>query len=190
MDDDDERRGRPTNHKVFGEDVALLAGDGLSIWAFQVASLGPTQHLAAIVRELVEASGHKGMVGGQVIDLQAQKAGQIDGPSLQKIHAYKTGALIRGAVRCGAIVAGASPKQLEQLTAYGERIGLVFQITDDILDHQEDPEAVSYPALFGLEASHQMASQAVQEALDSLQSFGAAAEPLAALATYLLTRST
>ena len=189
MDNDDERRGRPTNHKVYGEDVALLAGDGLSIWAFQVASLGPSDCLAPIIRELVEASGHLGMVGGQVIDLAAQKSGQIDGPSLKRIHAYKTGALIRGAVRCGAIVAGATAEQLEQLTIYGERIGLVFQITDDILDHLEDPEAVSYPALFGLEASREMAAQAVEEALAALKGFGTAAEPLNALATYLLTRS-
>lgn len=193
MDNDDERRGRPTNHKVYGEDVALLAGDGLSLWAFQVAMESPedlsASQLRQLVRELVAASGHPGMVGGQVIDLAAQKGGTIDGPQLKKIHAAKTGALIRGAVRCGAIVAGASPQQLNQLTVYGERIGLVFQITDDILDHLEDPESVSYPALFGLEESRAMASQAVDEALQSLQDLGPAAEPLRALATYLLTRT-
>lgn len=194
MDDDDERRGRPTNHKVYGEDVALLAGDGLSLWAFEVAMQSPDDlsaaTLRALVRELVAASGHPGMVGGQVIDLAAQKSGQIDGPQLKRIHAAKTGALIRGSVRCGAIVAGASPEQLKHLTVYGEKIGLVFQITDDILDHQEDPEAVSYPALFGLEESRKMAAEAVQEALANLESFGEAAEPLRALATYLLTRTT
>ena len=194
MDDDDERRGRPTNHKVYGEDVALLAGDGLSLWAFEVAMRSPDDlsagTLRALVRELVAASGHPGMVGGQVIDLAAQKTGQIDGPQLKKIHAAKTGALIRGAVRCGAIVAGASAEQLRQLTVYGEKIGLVFQITDDILDHLEDPEAVSYPALYGLEESRQMATEAVQEALTNLEGLGAAAEPLRALATYLLTRTT
>ncbi|MFN8610163.1 MAG: farnesyl diphosphate synthase [Vulcanimicrobiota bacterium] len=194
MDDDDERRGRPTNHKVYGEDVALLAGDGLSLWAFEVAMRSPDDlsagTLRALVRELVAASGHPGMVGGQVIDLAAQKTGQIDGPQLKKIHAAKTGALIRGAVRCGAIVAGASAEQLRQLTVYGEKIGLVFQITDDILDHLEDPEAVSYPALYGLEESRKMAAEAVQEALTNLEGLGAAAEPLRALATYLLTRTT
>ncbi|MBS2037691.1 polyprenyl synthetase family protein [bacterium] len=194
MDNDDERRGRPTNHKVYGEDVALLAGDGLSLWAFEVAMLSPddlsASTLRALVRELVAASGHPGMVGGQVIDLAAQKTGQIDGPQLKKIHAAKTGALIRGAVRCGAIVAGASPEQLRQLTIYGEKIGLVFQITDDILDHLEDPEAVSYPALYGLDESRKMATEAVQEALTNLESFGPGAEPLRALATYLLTRTT
>lgn len=194
MDNDDERRGRPTNHKVYGEDVALLAGDGLSLWAFEVAMQSPEDlsagTLRALVRELVAASGHPGMVGGQVIDLAAQKTGQIDGPQLKKIHAAKTGALIRGAVRCGAIVAGAGSEQLRQLTTYGEKIGLVFQITDDILDHLEDPEAVSYPALYGLEESRKMAAEAVQEALTNLEPFGPAAEPLRALATYLLTRTT
>lgn len=193
MDDDDERRGRPTNHKVFGEDVALLAGDGLSILAFHVATLVPEDVpapvLRRLLRELAWASGHPGMVGGQVIDLAAQRSGQIDGPQLKKIHAAKTGALIRGAVRCGALVAGANEEQLDKLTVYGERIGLVFQITDDILDHMEDPEAVSYPALYGLNESREMARVAVDEALTALQPFGAAAEPLAALATYLLTRT-
>lgn len=194
MDNDDERRGRPTNHKVYGEDVGLLAGDGLSIWAFHVAVQGSEDLSAAALRQLVEelahASGHRGMVGGQVIDLAAQKAGKVDGAELLRIHAAKTGALIRGAVRCGAIVAGADAEQLERLTIYGERVGLVFQITDDILDHAEDPEAVSYPALFGLEQSKEMARKAVEEALAALEPFGAKAEPLAALATYLLTRTT
>lgn len=194
MDNDDERRGRPTNHKVYGEDVGLLAGDGLSIWAFQVAMQSPDDLSASVLRQLVNelalASGHPGMVGGQVIDLAAQHAGTIDGPQLKKIHAAKTGALIRGAVRCGAIVGGANAEQLARLALYGERIGLVFQITDDILDHLEDPEAVSYPALFGLDESRAMAAQAVEEALLALQPFGAAAEPLSALATYLLTRTT
>ena len=116
-------------------------------------------------------------------------AEKIDGPQLKRIHAAKTGALIRGSVRCEAIVAGASAEQLRQLTVYGEKIGLVFQITDDILDHMEDPEAVSYPALFGLEESRRMAAEAVQEALSNLEPFGEAAEPLRALATYLLTRT-
>lgn len=194
MDDDDERRGRPTNHKVYGEDVGLLAGDGLSIWAFYVASLSPDDLSAGTLRQLIQelalASGHPGMVGGQVIDLAAQKSGQIDGPQLQKIHAAKTGALIRGATRCGALVGGADAEQLERLTLYGEKIGLVFQITDDILDHLEDPEAVSYPALFGLDASRTMAREAVQEALLAIQPFGPPAEPLVALANYLLTRTT
>ncbi len=192
MDNDDERRGRPTNHRVYGEDVALLAGDGLCIWAFQVATLGeelPGATLRALIQELALSSGHPGMVGGQVIDLQAQKSGQIDGTQLKKIHAAKTGALIRGAVRAGAIVGGADAEQLERMTRYGERIGLVFQITDDILDHLEDPESVSYPALYGLEASREMAALAVEEALEALQPFADRAEPLMALARYLLTRT-
>lgn len=194
MDNDDMRRGRPTSHKVYGEAVALLAGDALSIWAFQVATQGseayPPGVLAQVIEELARASGHLGMVGGQVIDLQAQKSGQIDGSQLKAIHAAKTGALIRGATVCGALVGGADPEALRRLTRYGELIGLVFQITDDILDHLEDPESVSYPALYGLERSRAMAREAVTEALEQLLPFGPKAEPLVALAEYLLTRTT
>lgn len=191
MDDDDERRGKPTCHKVYGEDGALLAGDGLAIWAFYVAAERPdgvgAEPALRVVRELAECSGHPGMVGGQVIDLAGQR-GAVDGKGLQAIHAAKTGALIRGAVRCGAIVGGADEAQLEALTQYAERVGLVFQITDDILDAGEDPEPISYPALFGLEESRRLARVAVEEALAYLEPFGPAARPLRELATFLLER--
>jgi len=122
MDNDDERRGRPTNHKVYGDDIALLAGDGLSFWAFHLLSLLPEDLSAAALRQLIQelslASGHRGMVGGQVIDLAAQRSGQVDGAQLKQIHAAKTGALIRGSVRAGAVVAGATAVQLEKLTTY------------------------------------------------------------------------
>ena len=194
MDDDDERRGRPTNHKAFGEDLALLAGDGLSIWAFYVATCLPPEvpaHVhAQIVRELALASGHRGMVGGQVIDLAGQRAGRVDRAGLAQIHACKTGALIKGSVRCGALVGEATPDQLHRLSEYGERVGLVFQITDDILDAGTDPEPISFPAVFGMDESKRMARQAVEESLDFLAPFGAPAEPLRQLATYLLTRKT
>ncbi len=194
MDNDDERRGRPTNHKVFGEAVALLAGDGLSIWAFQVATMVPSDVPPAstvqLVRELALASGHPGMVGGQVIDLLGQQTGHVDAALLSKIHANKTGALIRGAARCGALVAGASSDELERITQYAERVGLVFQITDDILDAATDPEPVSFPAIYGMEESKRMAKVAVEEALEYLAPFGVGADPLRALATYLLSRET
>ena len=192
MDDDDERRGRPTNHKVFGEAGALLAGDGLALWAFHVAADLPEEigflRLKQIVQELAEASGHPGMVGGQVIDLAGQKEGQVDKEALRRIHETKTGALIRGSVRGGALVGGADEEQLRRLTEYGERVGLVFQITDDILDAGTDPEPVSFPALFGMEESRRMAREAVEQALDFLKPFGDGARPLRELATSLLTR--
>ncbi len=187
MDDDDERRGKPTCHKVYVEAGALLAADGVSIWAFHVAAR--SEHAAVeIVKELAEASGHPGMVGGQVIDFQAQESNQVSAELLKRIHATKTGALIRGSVRCGALAAGADQDQLGRLSRYAERVGLVFQITDDILDAEEDHEAVSFPAVFGMEASRKMAAEATQQALEELSVFGAEAQPLRALATFLLER--
>lgn len=192
MDNDDERRGRPTNHKVFGEAGALLAGDALSIFAFdvitRVSESVPAATVIQLTRELAWASGHPGMVGGQVIDLFGQKNGRVDAAMLTKIHTCKTGALIRGAARCGALVAGANADQLRRITEYAERVGLVFQITDDILDAATDPEPVSFPAIFGMEESKKMAADAVREALDFIAPFGADAEPLRALAVYLLDR--
>ncbi len=191
MDDDDVRRGKPSCHKAYGEAMALLAGDGLNTWAFYVASQSPASAEAnlRVVRELAEATGHPGMIGGQVIDLDGQH-GIVDAPQLLAIHRAKTGALIRGAVRCGAILGGADEAGLEALTGYGDRVGLVFQITDDILDAADDPEPVSFPALFGLEESHRMAREATMEAVSLLDPFGSRAEPLASLALYLLDRKT
>lgn len=189
MDDDDVRRGKPSSHKAFGEALALLAGDGLNTWAFHVATLSQAsaEDNLRVVRELAEATGHLGMIGGQVIDLDGQ-SGTVDKDQLRAIHRAKTGALIRGAVRCGAILGGANEEQLAALTGYGERVGLVFQITDDILDAAEDPEPVSFPALFGMEESHRMAREATLEAVALLQPFGQRAEPLRALGLYLLDR--
>lgn len=187
MDNDDERRGKPTCHKVYGEAGALLAGDGLAIWAFHVAARSE-RSAVEIVKELAEASGHPGMVGGQVIDFQAQANNQVTAELLKQIHATKTGALIRGSVRCGALAAGADQDQLRRLSNYAERVGLVFQITDDILDAEEDHEAVSFPAVFGMESSRKMAAEATEQALQELSVFGPEAQPLRALATFLLER--
>lgn len=191
MDDDAERRGKPTCHIAYGEDLALLAGDALMIWAFHALTdsdvSGPV--LKMLVRDLAEASGHPGMVGGQVIDLDGQKRGSVDAAGLLAIHEAKTGALIRGAVRGGALVGGADADQLHRLSEYGKRVGLVFQITDDILDAAEDPEPVSFPALFGMDESKRMAREAVDESLEFLSAFGPGAEPLRRLATFLLDRS-
>jgi geranylgeranyl diphosphate synthase type II len=191
MDDDDERRGKPTTHKVYGEANALLAGDGLSIWAFyEISRLPegvPPEVGLRLVQDLALASGHPGMVGGQVIDMSARSE-VVDQASLERIHRAKTGALICGAVRAGALLAGANEAQLANLTRYGELVGLVFQMTDDILDADEDPEEVSYPRLLGLEETKRLVRESTQAALDALSEFGPSAEPLRALATFLETR--
>jgi geranylgeranyl diphosphate synthase type II len=191
MDDDDERRGKPTTHKVYGEASALLAGDGLSIWAFHEISRLPQGVPAEVglklVQDLAMASGHPGMVGGQVIDMQARSEA-VDKAFLERIHRAKTGALICGAVRGGAMLAGADEQQLECLTRYGKLVGLVFQMTDDILDAEEDPEEISYPKLLGMEETRRLVREATEEALDALSCFGPSAEPLRALASFLETR--
>lgn len=192
MDNDVERRGKPTCHVAFGEDVALLAGDGLVIHAFEVAAataaLAGAEVAVQVVGELARAAGHPGMVGGQILDMHAQRHG-VDRAGLLAIHQAKTGALIRGAVRAGALVGRASQAQLEALTGFGERVGLVFQITDDILDAGVDPDPISFPALFGMEMSRRMALEATEEAIDLLRPFGQSAQPLVHLASYLLDRS-
>jgi len=191
MDDDDLRRGKPTAHKVFGEAGALLAGDGLSIWAFhqivQLPHQTPAEVGLKLVKDLAIASGHPGMVGGQVIDMAAQSSG-VDRESLETIHRSKTGALIRGAVRAGAMLAGADETQLEHLTQYGELVGLVFQLTDDILDADEDPDGVSFVSLLGLDETKRLVRESTEQALQALDSFGKSADPLRALALFLEDR--
>lgn len=192
MDDDDERRGKPTTHKVFGEAGALLAGDGLSILAFHKITELPEGVSAEVglklVRDLAEASGYPGMVGGQVIDMASSLAERVSKEELEAVHRAKTGALIRGSVRAGAMLAGADDEQLKKLTEYGELVGLVFQLTDDILDADEDPEGVSFVSLLGLEGTQEMVRESTSKALNCLNGFGQSADPLRALATFLEDR--
>lgn len=191
MDDDDMRRGKPTSHKVFGEAGAVLAGDGLSILAFQQIVQLPAGVDARVGLRLVEdlalAAGHQGMVGGQVIDMEARSE-VVDTLGLERIHKAKTGALIRGSVRAGAMLAGASDLELQVLSEYGELVGLVFQMTDDLLDAADDPEEVSYPLLIGLEETKRLVSEATARAIELLADFGASADPLRALALFLENR--
>jgi geranylgeranyl diphosphate synthase, type II len=208
MDDDDLRRGRPTCHKVYGEAIAILAGDGLLNRAFEVLS-DPRRlktvtalRLVAITREISLASGVFGMVGGQVVDMESE--GQdVDLPTLEYIHTHKTGALIRAAVRTGAIYAKASEKRLKALTRYGERVGLAFQIADDILDIVGSQEEIgkdvgsdlrkgkkTYPAFYGLEESRRRANEVSDQALAALKDFDRKADPLRELAKYIVTRVT
>ena len=204
MDNDDYRRGKLTNHKVFGEGMAILAGDALLTYAFEIlANMADEKNslqIVQIIQEAAKASGEAGMIGGQVVDiLSEQKAPDL--ALLEYIHSHKTGALIAASVRIGAILGGADAKQLEALTVYAQQLGLAFQITDDILDVIGDAEKIgkpvgsdeknqkaTYPLLFGLEESKQMAKDAVDASIKALELFGDNADMLRALALYLLSR--
>jgi len=206
MDDDDFRRGRPTCHKVYGEAIAILAGDGLLNMAFEVLSdprrtkVVPSNRLIAIIKEIGAASGVHGMVGGQVVDMESEGR-DVDFPTLEYIHTHKTGALIRASVRVGAIYAKASEKRLKALTRFGERIGLAFQITDDILDITGKPEETgkdvgsdlkkgkkTFPGFYGLEESRMRAAEVANKAIHSLREFDRKADPLRGLAKYIVNR--
>lgn len=174
MDDDDLRRGRPTLHKKFNEAVALLAGDALHDFAFQLmAQTGRTE----IVLELAEAIGTGGMLAGQMADLEAERR-KVSLDDVRFIHEHKTGKLIRGALRIGAMLGNASVRQLDGITRYGEKIGLAFQIIDDILDIEGSTSVLgkpvgsdsrnfkaTYPGVIGLEASRQAAGRLIAEAI-------------------------
>jgi geranylgeranyl diphosphate synthase type II len=206
MDNDDYRRGKPTNHKVYGEAIAILAGDALLTLAFELCSrtdlmdrLDP-QRQVQILYELAVGSGHLGMVGGQVLDIQAENK-DIDLAALQRIHAHKTGMLIRGAVRMGAIASSASADQLQQLTGFAEDIGLAFQIADDVLNVTGTREQLgknamtdaqrgkkTYPTFYGVDGARTLADQCIERAIGRLSRFDAKAGPLRALAKYITER--
>ncbi|HWR73966.1 MAG TPA: farnesyl diphosphate synthase [Nitrospirota bacterium] len=206
MDNDDFRRGRPTCHKVYGDAIAILAGDGLLTMAFEALS-DPrrlssisAKRLLAVIREIATASGVHGMVGGQVVDMESEGR-EIDLPTLEYIHTRKTGALIRAAVRAGAFYARASEKRLKALTRYGEMTGLAFQIADDILDITGTQEVLgkdigsdlkkgkkTFPAVYGVEDSRRRAKEVVDHALEALKDFDRKADPLRELAKYIITR--
>jgi geranylgeranyl diphosphate synthase type II len=206
MDNDDYRRGKPTNHKVYGEAIAILAGDALLTLAFELCSrtdlmdrLDP-QRQVQILYELAVGSGHLGMVGGQVLDIQAENK-DIDLAALQRIHAHKTGMLIRGAVRMGAIASSASADQLQQLTGFAEDIGLAFQIADDVLNVTGTREQLgknamtdaqrgkkTYPTFYGVDGARTLADQCIERAIGRLSRFDAKADPLRALAKYITER--
>lgn len=183
MDDDDMRRGKPTNHKVFGEGMAILAGDALLTQAFLVLARLPelisvsAETTVHVIREISEAAGTVGLIGGQVADLEAEGRANVTVEELQSIHARKTGALFRASVRTGALLAGAPLETLQALTTYADAFGLAFQIADDILDVTGDAEVLgkqtgrdsqqakaTYPALVGLEQARQMAAEAAVDA--------------------------
>jgi geranylgeranyl diphosphate synthase, type II len=203
MDDDDLRRGKPTNHKVFGEGTAVLAGDGLLTAAFEVMLSQPEVKpdvLVAVLRSIAAAAGATGMVGGQVVDLISEGRA-IDAATLKFMHQMKTGALFRAAITSGATLAGASIEQVASLAEYAEQFGLAFQITDDILDvagssevigkpvgSDEKNNKVTYVTLYSLSEAKIMARQAVDAALTALASFGSEADVLREMVRYLVNR--
>jgi geranylgeranyl diphosphate synthase, type II len=207
MDNDDFRRGKPTNHKVYGEAIAILAGDALLTMAFDVITrpelmkgCEPVRQVR-ILQELAFGSGNMGMVGGQVFDIQAEHQ-DIDLNALQNIHRHKTGMLIRAAVRMGAIAAGASDRQLDDMTSYAEDIGLAFQIADDVLNVTGTREELgknpntdaergkkTYPTFYGVEGAKRLADECAARAIGRLTSFGSSADPLRDLARYITARN-
>ena len=203
MDDDDLRRGRPTNHKVFGEGHAILAGDALLTEAFGVlaaADLDPVRRAEAL-KLLAEGAGWRGMAGGQALDLAGEKIANYDLDHLRLIHRLKTGALLRASLEIGAVLGGATPSERATLRAYGEAIGLAFQIQDDILDATATDAAlgkragkdagrgkITYPSLLGLEGARQALSEATETALCHLASLPNR-NSLAAWASYLAQRA-
>ncbi len=203
LDNDDLRRGRPTSHKVFGEAVAILAGDALQTQAYEVLSglRCPAASTVAIIREIAHGTGTiDGMIGGQVVDLEAERT-KPGLETLEYIHRSKTAALITASTVSGGIYAGASEGQSARLRNYGQSIGLAFQIVDDVLDITQTSEQLgktagkdtasektTYPALFGIEESLRKADALVDSACAELNEFGARASTLKDLARFLVER--
>ncbi|OGQ97970.1 MAG: farnesyl-diphosphate synthase [Deltaproteobacteria bacterium RIFOXYD12_FULL_57_12] len=205
MDNDDLRRGNPTSHKVFGEAGAILAGDGLLTFAFELLSRPepagvPDYDRLRVILLISRAAGPLGMVGGQVLDL-AGEGQQISLETLREIHSRKTGALITAAVQTGAILGGADIAGFQALTTYGEKIGLAFQIVDDLLNVEGTAEQLgkavgsdaarqkaTYPAFIGVAATRQMAQETATAAMEALAGFDHRAEPLRELARYIVNR--
>jgi geranylgeranyl diphosphate synthase type II len=207
MDDDDFRRGKPTNHKVFGEAKAILAGDALLTEAFILLSNTvawdgiSAENRSEVIHLLAKNAGSRGMVGGQVVDMESEGQ-EIDLPTLEYIHTHKTGALILAAIESGAIIGGADQQQRRALCKYGEAAGLAFQVADDILDIVADQQQLgkdvgsdqqrgkaTYPALLGLDGAKRRARELRDIAFSALDNFGESARPLREIAGYIVDRS-
>ncbi|MEH2085455.1 geranylgeranyl diphosphate synthase CrtE [Nostoc sp.] len=207
MDNDDYRRGKLTNHKVYGEDVAILAGDGLLALAFESVAIQTPQSVKRevvlqVIARLGRALGAGGLVGGQVVDLESEGKSDISLETLNFIHKHKTAALLEACVVCGGLIANASPEDVQRLTRYAQNIGLAFQIIDDILDitstqeqlgktagKDQKAQKVTYPSLWGLEESRSKAQELVKEACVELEPFGDRAKPLQAIAHFITSRN-
>jgi geranylgeranyl diphosphate synthase type II len=205
MDNDDYRRGKLTNHKVYGENIAILAGDGLLAYAFEYVGLEtknvPAQRVLEVITRLGRTVGGTGLVGGQVLDLESEGKPDITTEALSEIHTRKTGALLETSVVSGAILAGASSEDLQRLSTYAQNIGLAFQIVDDILDitatkeelgktagKDLQAEKATYPKLWGIEASREQAKQMIDKAIGQLSVYGEKAQALRAIALYIIER--
>jgi geranylgeranyl diphosphate synthase type II len=201
MDDDDLRRGRPTNHKVFGEAMAILAGDAMVTMAFElIANHAEPKLVAPLVRELAQGAGPAGMIGGQVLDMDGEHR-SLSLKELRQIHRMKTGALLTGSCRLGAIAAGADQDQLAAITEFGGHMGQAFQIIDDVLDVTSTPEQLgkrtqkdadkgknTYPTLLGLEESRLEATRHMNAALAALDVLGRESAGLRSLAQFIVHR--
>jgi geranylgeranyl diphosphate synthase, type II len=203
LDNDDLRRGKPTCHKKFGDAIAILAGDALLTLAFETVAAAPVDagRRVAMVTEIAKAAGTvDGMVGGQVADVEAEGR-QVAPEMLEYIHRSKTAALIRVSVTSGALCAGANAEDVARLRGFGESIGWAFQVTDDILDVEESSAALgktagkdiaqqkaTYPAVYGLQRSHEIANDLAARAISELESYGERAAPLRSIAEYLVLR--
>lgn len=203
MDDDDLRRGRPTNHKVYGEATAILAGDAMVTMAFEIIAADCPSHLVApLITELAAATGPAGMIGGQVLDIDsAHPPSNLE--ELRTLHRMKTGALLTASCRMGAIAAGADHQKVAALERFGRHLGLAFQIVDDLLDETSTAEQmgkatqkdvakgkVTYPKLLGIDASRREAERNLASALEAIADFGPSATGLRELARFVVIRST
>ncbi len=205
MDDDDYRRGRLTNHKVFGEAIAILAGDALLTYAFRLiaenaSGVADPAVIREVILEIADAAGTGGMVGGQVVDIESEGK-VVTAETLEYIHLHKTAALIRASLRVGALLAGGRPADVLAISEAGRSLGLAFQIVDDILDVEgtlaelgksagsdERKQKATYPALHGVDASRAQARALIARAKERLRGLGSDAAPLCALADYILER--
>jgi geranylgeranyl diphosphate synthase type II len=206
MDNDDYRRGKLTNHKVYGEDMAILAGDGLLAYAFEFIATQtrnvPAEQVLKVIARLGRAVGAAGLVGGQVVDLDSEGRSDVSLETLNFIHNHKTAALLEASVVSGALLAGASEADLERLSRYAQNIGLAFQIVDDVLDitaTQEElgktagkdlqAQKATYPSFWGIEESRNQAQRLVESAKAELAAYGEKAQPLMAIADFITART-
>jgi geranylgeranyl diphosphate synthase type II len=207
MDDDEFRRGKPTCHVAFDEATAILAGDALLTLAFELLASVPLENgdqaakWLQVIKIIAAAAGSHGMIQGQMLDIAAE-GHNLDIAELESMHALKTGALIEASLQCGAVLAGASEIQIKFLNTYARKIGLAFQVADDILNVEGNPEVMgkavgtdrlheksTYPSILGIEASKQFAQKLVRQALQALETFDNKAEPLRAIAIYVIERN-
>jgi geranylgeranyl diphosphate synthase type II len=205
MDNDDFRRGKPTNHVLYGDDVAILAGDAMLSTSFEYVAKNtkgvPAERVLKVLSIMTECVGPLGLAGGQVLDLKSEGKAGVGLDTLQWIHTYKTAALLKAAVASGAVLAGATDAEVEKCITYAQKIGLAFQVADDILDltastedlgktagKDLDQDKTTYPKLLGLERSREVAQELVDEAKEALSEFGDRAAPLNGLADYIIQR--